>query len=245
MSNPWFRMYGEFANDPKVQMLSEADQRRLVMMFCARSSNCNETLHETPNETHVTFSDDSIAFQLRISLEEWLRTKALFVQRGFLNEQNVLLNWNKRQYRSDSSTARVRAHRNSVKQQVEQTGNADETKRNVTVTPPDTDTDTDKRKEKAVAKGEKAFVLPDWISQDVWKGFAEMRKQIKKPLSPLASALIVTELIKLKSSGADPNAIIEQSTRNSWQDVFPLRNKGQSNQAVPADSSPAAQRRLA
>ena len=29
----WFRMYAEFATDPKVQMLSEADQRRYIMLL--------------------------------------------------------------------------------------------------------------------------------------------------------------------------------------------------------------------
>lgn len=35
----WFRMYAEFATDPKVQMLSEADQRRYMMLLCLRCSN--------------------------------------------------------------------------------------------------------------------------------------------------------------------------------------------------------------
>ena len=57
--NQWFRLYSEFATDPKVQMMSEADQRRFIMLLCMRCSNGDETLH-----------DDEIAFQLRISEEE-------------------------------------------------------------------------------------------------------------------------------------------------------------------------------
>ncbi|WP_369683677.1 hypothetical protein [Pseudomonas gingeri] len=117
----WFRMYGEFATDPKVQMMSEADQRRFVMLLCLRCSNDDVTLHET-----------EIAFQLRISDEEWSRSKALFLIKGLIDEECRPVKWDSRQFVSDSSAARVAAHRAKKKQA-----------RNVTVTPPDTDTDTD------------------------------------------------------------------------------------------------------
>lgn len=122
---PWFRMYSEFATDPKVQMLSEADQRRYIMLLCLRCSNGDVTLH-----------DDEIAFQLRISNEEWSLTKAVLVSKGLIDDESSPAAWDKRQYVSDSSAARVRAHRERKKTAVKQ-------KCNVTVTPPDTDTDTD------------------------------------------------------------------------------------------------------
>ncbi|SEB72837.1 hypothetical protein SAMN05216178_2028 [Pseudomonas saponiphila] len=104
----WFRMYGEFATDPKVQMMSEAMQRRLIMLFCLECSNGLETFHATERET-------SIAFALRIPDEEIARTKDVFLAKGFINEDWTLRNWSKRQYVSDSSTARVRAHREKKK----------------------------------------------------------------------------------------------------------------------------------
>ena len=63
MANQWFRMYAEFATDPKVQMMSEANQRRFVMVLCLRCSN-----------DHVTLQDEEVAFQLRISNDEWAQT---------------------------------------------------------------------------------------------------------------------------------------------------------------------------
>jgi len=134
MNNPWFRMYHEFSTDPKVQMMSEADQRRLVMLFCIRCSNGDVTLHET-------FKDEQIAFQLRISDEEWLKTKDVFIEKGFVDEDLNVLHWDSRQFISDSSAERVRRHREKNKKEANKT-----TKRpcNVTVTPPDTDTDTEK-----------------------------------------------------------------------------------------------------
>ena len=46
MANPWFRMYAEFATDPKVQSMSEAMQRRLTMLLCLRCSDVLATLQE-------------------------------------------------------------------------------------------------------------------------------------------------------------------------------------------------------
>ena len=119
--NPWFRLYAEFATDPKVQMLSEANQRRYIMLLCLRCSNGDETLQ-----------DEEVAFQLRISNEDWAATKTVLVAKGLIGEDNSPSAWDRRQYRSDSSAERVRKHRDNKKRGC-----------NVTVTAPDTDTDTD------------------------------------------------------------------------------------------------------
>lgn len=125
MANPWFRMYSEFATDPKVQMMSEADQRRFLMLLCLRCSNGD-----------VTLQDDEIAFQLRITVDEWTQTKSTFLSKGLINEHNQPTAWDRRQFISDSSAERVRRHRAKKKQEAKRACN-------VTATPPDTDTDTD------------------------------------------------------------------------------------------------------
>jgi len=112
----WFRLYAEFATDPKVQMMSEAMQRRLVILFCLQCGNGVETFHETERET-------SIAFSMRISMDEIALTKAEFLRRGFINEDWTLCNWSKRQYASDSSTPRVRRHREKQKEAAGEDGN--------------------------------------------------------------------------------------------------------------------------
>lgn len=116
MANQWFRMYSEFATDAKVQMMSEAMQRRYLMLMCLRCSNALVTLH-----------DEEIAFQLRISDEELAETKALFIKKGFIDSAWNLLNWEKRQFASDSSKDRVAKHRALQKKKQEQTSNGDVT----------------------------------------------------------------------------------------------------------------------
>lgn len=75
--NSWFRMYSEFANDPKVQMLSESMQRRLVMLFCRQES-----------EKLMTWGDEDslIAFWMRISEEEARETKDELILMGWIDE---------------------------------------------------------------------------------------------------------------------------------------------------------------
>lgn len=139
MANPWFRLYSEFAHDPKIQMLSEAMQRRYVMLMCLKCSETLETLHET-----------EIAFQLRLSEAELIETKHLFISKNFIDEQWNLLNWDKRQFVSDSSTMRVRKYRDKKKQP----SNVDETlqKRPSNAIDTDTDTDTNKKEKKTLGK---------------------------------------------------------------------------------------------
>ena len=128
MANQWFRLYAEFATDPKVQMMSEANQRRFIMVLCLRCSNDD-----------VTLQDEEVAFQLRISIEEWATTKALFLSKGLLDENNTPAAWDKRQFVSDSSAERVRKHREAKKKASSTACNG----RDVTETPPEAEAEAE------------------------------------------------------------------------------------------------------
>lgn len=163
MANSWFRMYSEFATDPKVQMLSEIDQRRLTMIFCIR---CNG---------HVTLQDEEVTFLLRISNDEWQVTKSIFISKGFINSDNEILNWDKRQFISDSSSERVAKHRAKHK--------SDVTTCNVTVTPPEQIQNRTEQNinnlgdEKPIASKSKGKVLPnDWVLPKAWGEWAKTEK---------------------------------------------------------------------
>lgn len=104
----WFRMYHEFATDPKVQSMSEAMQRRLLMLLCLRCSN-----------TLVTLQDEEIAFALRISEQDLAETKAIFVRKNFIDETWEIRQWDERQFVSDSSALRVKRHREKKKEEAE------------------------------------------------------------------------------------------------------------------------------
>lgn len=160
MANSWFRMYSEFATDPKVQMLSEIDQRRFVMILCLRC-NVTVTLHET-------LHDDEVAFQLRISLDDFQQTKRTLIARGLIDEGCNPCNWDKRQFVSDSSNNRVKRYRENMKRYSNVTCNAP-------VTAPDTDTDTDKKRNIKEKKSQnfkiEAREVLDWLNHRTGKKF--------------------------------------------------------------------------
>ncbi len=170
----WFRMYAEFATDPKLQMLSESLQRRFVMLLCLRCNGCE------------TLQDEEVTFQLRISNEEWAETKAIFISKNMLDNDNNITNWDKRQYVSDVSTERVRKYRNKKKQ-----------KGNVSVTPPDTDTDTEK-KNPLPPKGDDVDFLSFWEAYPnkdgkgrAMKAWVQAKK--KKTLPHIQAVLLAIE----------------------------------------------------
>jgi hypothetical protein len=172
-------MYGEFCTDPKVQMLSEVNQRRLTMIFCFR---CNG---------HVTLHDDEVTFMLRISNDEWQSTKALFIAKGFTNEANEVLNWEKRQFISDSSAERVARHRAKNKDVV--------TESNVTVTSPDTEqiqnrTDTESDTEKP--KSPLATLMALGVSKKPAQDWLRIRKDKKLTFTDDAMELFLSEINK-------------------------------------------------
>jgi hypothetical protein len=152
-------MYHEFATDPKVQMLSEADQRRFIMLLCLRC--CNGS---------VTLRDEEVAFQLRISIDEWHITKTILLGKELVKDDNAPSAWDKRQYVSDSSAERVAKHRASKK-----------TSSNVTVTAPDPETEGDTEiektpiqpSEKKTPKGVQGGVVDKTVGYDVGKHLSD------------------------------------------------------------------------
>lgn len=184
-------MYSEFSTDPKVQMMNEAQQRRLLMIFCLR---CNG---------HVTLHDEEVTFMLRISNDEWMATKSLFMAKGFINNDNEVLNWDKRQFVSDSSAERVARYREKKKQDC-----------NVTVTPPDTEqiqnrTDTDT--EKTVSP--LATLTALGVSKKSANDWLKIRKTKKLVFNDDAFNLFLSEI---KKAGLNIVDAIKFCNEKSW-----------------------------
>src|SRR5215831_8748494 len=122
--NSWFRMYNSVVHDPKVQRLPADDFKTWVNLLCLASENDG-----------ILPADEDIAFALHVTLEAALHALHQLENFGLLEHKNGTWrphNWNKRQFKSDSSSDRVKRYRKRF--------------RNVTVTPPEqtrTDTDTD------------------------------------------------------------------------------------------------------
>lgn len=79
----------------------------------------------------------------------------------------------------------------------------------------------------------KSGEIPSWVPAEQWQAFVKMRKTIRKPLTDHAVSLAIKKLGRLASEGHDPGDVLDQSTMNSWQDLFPIR--GQSTHPPPTN----------
>jgi hypothetical protein len=147
----WFRFYHEFMDDPKVAMMGDSDQLLWVKALCLAS--------ESKQRGYILLADDEICWRLRITLQVWKHAIDKFRAKGMIEhctDGYRIVNWDSRQFESDSSAKRVAKHRSSkaelkncnvTSKECNVTSTVTETRKHrfssVTETPPDTDTDTE------------------------------------------------------------------------------------------------------
>jgi hypothetical protein len=83
------------------------------------------------------------------------------------------------------------------------------------------------------------FILPDWINNDVWNDFLEVRKKLKAIPTLKAKQLLIKDLENFKAAGDDPSEVLNQSIKNSWKGLFALKKNGGSNNGKPQSDSKA------
>jgi hypothetical protein len=101
--NHWFRLYNTLVDDPKVQQLPELLFKALINLWCVASQNDG-----------VLPSNADIAYKLRIKPEKSAEYVSKLVRAGLIdNVDGVFVphNWTGRQFQSDTSTERVKRHR--------------------------------------------------------------------------------------------------------------------------------------
>jgi hypothetical protein len=89
------------------------------------------------------------------------------------------------------------------------------------------------------------FSLPEWVPKELWDGFLEMRKAIKKPATDRAQRLLLNKLSTLQAAGFPPDRVLEQSIINSWQGLFEPHEGGKYGHFGPAEREAQANRILA
>ena len=78
------------------------------------------------------------------------------------------------------------------------------------------------KKAKKSKKIAAAVPVPDEL-REAWNGFAEMRKKKKKPITERAGKMLYKRLMEISGGDLDTaGKILDEATRNSWTDVWPL-----------------------
>jgi hypothetical protein len=116
MHLPWFRMYAEAAADPVLQSLSFDDQRHYYTLLCLK---CGGTIDR---DLPANRRDQIIARGLGLDPATAAEAKRRLLEVGLIDKNWQPKGWDKRQFRSDSSTERTRKYRN-----LNESGNVPET----------------------------------------------------------------------------------------------------------------------
>lgn len=180
MALPWFKLWEEFGTDPKVQILSEVDQRRFIMLLCLCCRNGYVTLHDT-----------EVACYMRVTCNEWLESKSNFLRQNLINDQNQPCAWEKRQSRLNSSAARVKAWRE--RQKLAKNSNVTVTLRNTPCNAQEEELELDKDNNKKIHKKRNSNITK-FLDPDIETAFQEFYKlypkhEAKKPAQKIFHSL--------------------------------------------------------
>ena len=116
MNLPWFRLYTEFAADPKIQILAFEDQRHYVMLLCLKGNGTLDA--QAPSET---YRERLIAKALGLDPASSAEAKRRLMEGGLIGASWQPVKWDSRQFQSDYSTLRVQKYREKQKGNVTET----------------------------------------------------------------------------------------------------------------------------
>ena len=72
-----------------------------------------------------------------------------------------------------------------------------------------------------------ALALPDWLPQDAWKAWLEVRSRVKAPNTDRALSLAIKQLEELRGDGQDPRAVLEMATLKGWRGLYSVKRIAQ------------------
>jgi hypothetical protein len=82
-------------------------------------------------------------------------------------------------------------------------------------------------KTKTKTKTNLGIELPDWVPQEAWKDWLEVRTKSRTPNTDRALALALNQLQRLRDDGQDPKAVLELATVSGWKGLYPLKGTTQ------------------
>jgi hypothetical protein len=129
MANIWFRLHHDLLDDPRVQKLPADVFKTYINCLCLASKKGKDGTIGTIEDVSFALRETKEVFHERFMA---LQEVGLIVSSATNSETFLVPQWKKKQYKSDTSTERVRRHRNANKTVTE-----------TLVKHPDTDTDTD------------------------------------------------------------------------------------------------------
>lgn len=133
---PWFRLYSEAVDDEKLRLLAFEDRWHFIALLCCKGMGILDGVDSITRR--------KIAVKMGLDLRELGEVSRRLSEVGLIDQDSLQpTKWDDRQFRSDSSTQRVKEYRDRLKVVTNQPDNDMKRECNVTVTVQDTDTDKD------------------------------------------------------------------------------------------------------
>lgn len=255
----WFRWHHGSVTDPKFQLVARKSKQALASVIAVWAFVLEQA---SASEDRGSFGTiDCEAIDCLLGLEDGATDAILAAmgERGLVDDGAVSA-WEKRQPKRErtdnTSTERSRAHRDRQRQE-QQEG---EKQRHAT---PEIDDATpcnamqhqkkprgeesrvEKRREEEKKEIQAQAPLPDWLPMEAWIGYVEMRKRIRKQMTPRAKQLVLKSLADMQAKGLSVAQSLDNSTRNSWVDVYEPKEKPEQAGAKPGTDEYAALHRNA
>lgn len=211
---PWFRMYTDFLNDPKLISLAFEDQRHFIGVLALK---CDGAIDDVADGDLL---DRIVAQRLWIDHAVIRDVKRRLIAAGLIDARWQPLAWEKRQMRSDVDATvaeRQRRYRETQKRNALRDGA-------VTRLEEDTDTDTEVEKEEEPKKATRkraapsSFELPDWINRQHWEAWHSCPK--RKKATDAQKQMAVDKLAEWRAAGIDHAAALENAAIAGWQGLF-------------------------
>lgn len=230
----WFRWHHGSVTDPKFQLVARKSKQALASVIAVWAFVLEQA---SASEDRGAFGAiDCEAIDCLLGLEDGATAAILAAmgERGLVDDGTVSA-WEKRQPKRErtdnTSTERSRAHRDRQRQS-QQEGEKqhhatpeidDATPCNATQhqkKPRGEESRVDKRREEEKTEDKAQAPMPEWLPMEAWTGFVEMRKRIRKPMTPRAQQLVLKTLEDMRAKGLSVAQALDNSTRNSWVDVY-------------------------
>lgn len=85
------------------------------------------------------------------------------------------------------------------------------------------------------------------LDLEIWLDFVQNRKDLKKPLSPVAEKRMLGKISRFLEQGMNVNAMLERSILHGWLDIYPEKQdpKPQSHKIGEIPETPEIDREAA
>ena len=219
---PWFRMYTDFLNDPKLISLAFEDQRHFIGVLALK---CDGAIDDAADGDLL---DRIVAQRLWIDHAVIRDVKRRLIAAGLIDARWQPLAWEKRQMRSDvdaTGAERQRRYREAQKRnalrdgavtRLEEDKDKDKEDSYESLSPgfPDDDAAKPEEKPEAVKAAKPAKLSkPDEVADQVWADFLQIRKAKRSPLTATALAGIEREAAK---AGIGLQQALEVCCESGW-----------------------------